>query len=415
MSGTPENTRTGRRARAVLAGVVALQLVAETALTPYWPLLFRQLFGVDELAATGSYLSACRFAGLLAMPLWGLLALRLPVRSLLVAGLLGSAVFDLALALAPTWWSFTAYSAGVVACGSSLVLAYPALVSVVEQDGRRDRRGAVVLFWAVFQVAAVGSTLIGAAIVGMDQPRWGLGAFAAVDLLLAVLVLSTVPVRPVRPARAAEPPGPEASRTRDLARVRPLLLLVLAVVAVDAALAVPRPFFVELLVSGGASVDAAGWLFLLPAVGSLAVLPFAGHLLDRAGAALVPGCALVAAAAFALQAATSDQLLQLAAARLLLGAATGILLVALDLAVFAQVGTAGPAFSAVETGRSAALLAAPLLATALAGGWLGAPLLGGAALVLLAGLLLAAHGRRPTLPPSTPTPQEPSHVLDPVR
>ena len=42
------------RPRVVLALVVALQLVAETALTPYWPLLLRTLFGVEELAATGT-------------------------------------------------------------------------------------------------------------------------------------------------------------------------------------------------------------------------------------------------------------------------------------------------------------------------------------------------------------------------
>lgn len=400
-----------RHARTVLAGVVALQLVAETALTPYWPLLFRELFGRDELSATGSYLTVCRFAGLLAMPLWGLLALRFPVRNLLVAGLLGSAGFDLALALAPTWWSFTVYSAGVVACGSSLVLAYPALVSVVEQDGRRGRRSAVVLFWAVFHVAAVGSTLIGAAVVGMEQPRWGLGAFAAVDLALALLVLTSVPSR--SEAKVAEP-SDRSGRPRSAPEVRPLILLILAVVVVDAAIAVPRPFFVELLVSSGTSTDTAGWLFLLPAVGSLATLPLAGRLVDRCGARLVLPCAIAAAAAFLLQAATTDQLALLAGGRLLLGAATGVLLVALDLAVFAHVGTAGPAFSAVETGRSAALLAAPLLATGLAAPWLGAPLLGGAALILLAGVLLALHARTRPVRPVPPTSQEHAHVLDPV-
>ncbi|PVG81987.1 hypothetical protein DDE18_14935 [Nocardioides gansuensis] len=396
----------------MLAGVVALQLVAETALTPYWPLLFRELFGMHELAATGSYLSVCRFAGLLAMPLWGLLALRLPARSLIVAGLLGSAVFDLALALAPTWWTFTACSAGVVACGSSLVLAYPALVSVVEQDGRRDRRSAVVLFWAVFHVAAVGSTLVGAAVVGMEQPRWGLGAFAVVDLLLAALVWARVERRPaVETAAPAEQPAVAATTAPSR---RSLLLLVVAVVAADAAIAVARPFFVELLVAGGTSVEVAGWMFLLPAVGSLAVLPVASRLLDRPGVALVPACALIAAAAYLVQAATSDHLLALAAGRLLLGAATGVLLVALDLAVFAQVGTAGPAFTAVETGRSAALLAAPLLATVLAGPSLGGPLLGSALLVVVSGVLLALHGRRTRVPSVPPTPQEPLHVVDPV-
>lgn len=151
-----------RRARAVLVGVVALQLVSETALTPYWPLLFRELFGRDEPAATGSCLTVCRSAGLLAMPLWGLIALRFPVRHLLVP-------------------------------------AYPALVSVVEHDGRRARRSAIVLFWAVFHVPAVGSTLLGAA-TGVLLVALDLAVFARVG-----------PVGPAGPAFSAVETGRSAA------------------------------------------------------------------------------------------------------------------------------------------------------------------------------------------------------------
>ncbi|HYH27006.1 MAG TPA: hypothetical protein VD834_16795, partial [Blastococcus sp.] len=181
-----------RGARWVLALVVALQLVAETALTPYWPRLMRELFGVDDLAATGTYLTVCRIAGLAALPLWGLAARRWPLPTLLLAGLLGSAVLDLGLALAPSLPLFTALSAGVVATGSSLVLAYPALVAVVDRRGNGDRLPAVIVYAAVFHAAAVLATVVGAGIVALPQPRWGLAAFAAVDLALAVAVWRSV-------------------------------------------------------------------------------------------------------------------------------------------------------------------------------------------------------------------------------
>ncbi|HSX65893.1 MFS transporter [Nocardioides sp.] len=433
MSSTLSSTG-ARRAQVVLAGVVALQLIAETALTPYWPLLFRRLFGVEELAATGSYLAICRVAGLAALPLWGLAALRWPVRTLLVTGLLLSAVFDLSLALAPTWWSFAGFSAGVVASGSVLVLAYPALIAVTERPDTTDRRTGVVTFWAVFHVAAILATLVGAGIVGLDQPRWGLAAFALVDVLLAVAVLSLVPAEPVRrrvdagdalsgdhPAAtvAAEPHLAGVTRWR---RLRPWLVLVAAVVAVDAALAVPRPYFVELLVRQGVDASAAGWLFLAPAVASLAMLPFASFLMDRLGRATAVVGALLGAGGLLAQAlaAAADAELALLAGRLAFGAGAGLLLVVLDLAVFDRIGTGGAAFSAIETGRSAALFAAPIVATAVAGAWLGAPLLAGAVLLLAAAALLALA--RITMPdreqrprPSTPSPtQETEHVLDPV-
>jgi MFS family permease len=415
-----------RHAQVVLAAVVALQLVAETALTPYWPLLFRELFGIEELAATGSFLALCRVAGLLALPLWGLAALRWPVRTLLVVGLSLSAVFDLALAVAPTWWTFAAFSSGVVATGSVLVLAYPALIAVTERPETTDRRTGVVTFWAVFHTAAVLATLVGGAIVALDNPRWGLGAFAVVDLLLAGLVLVLVPAeRPERRPRPVAGAAPAASRQAGPVRwrrLRPWLALVVAVVAVDAALAVPRPYFVELLLRQGVDAGTAGWLFLAPAVASLVVLPVVPRLIDRLGRATAPLGALVAAAGLLAQAlaAAADTSAGMLAGRLLFGAGTGVLLVVLDLAVFDRIGTGGAAFSAIETGRSAALFAAPILATAVTGLWLGAPLLAAAALLVAAGLLLAraravAPPRAALLNPPVPslTP-ETEHVLDPV-
>ncbi|KAA1428206.1 MFS transporter [Nocardioides antri] len=408
-------TRAGR-AQAVLAGVVALQLVAETALTPYWPLVFRRLFGLDELAATGSFLTVCRVVGLAALPLWGLAALRWPVRNLLVAGLLGCSVFDLALAVAPTWWLFTASSAAVVACGAVLVLAYPALVALVERDGRAPRRTAVVTFWAVFHTAAVLSTLIGATIVALSEPRWGLAAFAVVDLGLAVLVWTALPAgAPTR--RAAETLGQAVgTRAERWHRLRPWLVLVVAVVAVDAAIAVPRPFLVELLVRDGVDATTAGWLFLAPAVASLAVLPAASPLHRRLGGRCAPLAAGAAAAGLLGQAAAValGEPWWFLLCRLLFGAGTGVLLVVLDLAVFARVGTTGAAFSAVETGRAAALLAAPVIATAVAGHWLGAPLVTGAVLLFAAAVLLTRDVPH-TEPDHHDDSQETEHVLDPVR
>lgn len=412
-----------RRAQVVLAGVVALQLVAETALTPYWPLLFRTLFGVEELAATGSYLALCRVAGLVALPLWGLAALRWPVRTLLVTGLSLSAVFDLALALAPTWWSFAAFSSAVVASGSVLVLAYPALIAVTERPGRTDRRTGVISFWVVFHSAAVLATLIGAGIVALAQPRLGLAAFALVDVLLALAVFTLVPAEPVRRRASGVPAGSTAvlrpDRSDRWRRVRPWLVLVAGVVAVDAALAVTRPYFVELLLRQGVDAGTAGWLFLAPAVASLAVLPATPWLLDHLGRAAAPVGALVGGGGLVLQAAgaAADSELAMLAGRLVFGAGTGVLLVLLDLAVFDRIGSGGAAFSAIETGRSAALLAAPIVATAVTGAWLGAPLLAGAVLLVSAGLLLAFARVSESAPlvPSVPFPsQETEHVLDPV-
>ena len=404
-----------RHARTVLALVVALQLIGETALTPYWPLLFRELFGVEQLAATGTYLTLCRVAGLAAMPLWGLAARRWPVARLLTVGLLASAVFDLGLALAPTLASFTLLSACVVASGGSLVLAYPALVALVEGSGRGSRLHGVLVFSAVFHASAVVSTLLGAGVAALAEPRLGLAAFAAVDLALALAVLTSVPVR--APAatdvsRVESGAAGNGERRRDAFRIG---LVVTTVVLVDAGLAVPRPFFVELLVREGIPVTVAGVLFLLPSAAALLSVVAAGWAVRRLAHRLVPVAAAVSAIGLLLQAAAAAQgadLALLCVGRVVFGAGLGLLLVALDLAVFAAVGTAGPGFGAVESGRSAALLTAPLVATATAGTWLGLPLVAGAVLLLVGGTL--GIRRRDPLRVPSPDPEVPV-VLDRVR
>lgn len=414
-----------RRAQIVLAGVVALQLVAETALTPYWPMMFRQLFGIDELAATGSFLTVARVAGLVALPLWGLAALRWPVRTLLVAGLVLSALLDFGLAVAPTWWTFTLVAAGLVASGSVLVLAYPALIEVTERPGRADRRTGVVTYWAVFHASMVLATLVGASIVALQEPRWGLAAFGAVDLLLALAVLAMVPAVPPGPAapraartrRSRRTARPRAARWRE---VRPWLVLIVAVVAVDAAFAVPRPYYVELMVSEGVTPTLAGWLFLVPGVASLLLLPVTPWLIDRLGRATATAAAALGGTGLLIQAyaVVADTPEGVVAGevigRLLFGAGTGVMLVLLDLAVFDRIGTHGAAFSAMETGRQAALLAAPVIATAVAGAWLGAPLLVAAAILLVAGALFSTSRVRPGAPVTLDN-QETEHVLDLVR
>lgn len=411
---------TARRATAVLAAVVALQLVAETALTPWWPELMRRLFGRDDLAATGTFLAVCRAAGLLALPLWGLAALRWPVRSLLATGLGLCAVLDLALALAPTWASFTVLSAAVVASGSVLVLAFPALVEVTERPGRAPRRRGVVAYWAVVHTSLVLATLVGAAVVALDQPRWGLAAFAVVDAGLAVAVLALLPRGGRRSRRRRDPAAAGPARPRRTTALRPWVVLVPAVVGVDAALAVTRPFFVEMLLRGGTDAAVAAWLFLAPAAASVAVLPATGAVLDRLGRGAAPAAAALGGTGLLLQgvAAAQEDLVGVLVGRLLLGAGAGVLLVVLDLVVLDRIGTDAAAVSAVETGRSGALLAAPVLATLAAGAWIGAPLLLGAALLLAAGLLLTRASS--TLPGPLPDPfptttPEATHDLDPAR
>ncbi len=361
-----------RGPRAVLVAVIGLLLVTELALSPFYPQVLRKLYGVDDPQTVGLLLWLCRAAAFVALPLLGLLARRVGLHRLVAGGLAASVVLDGALVVAPTAGAFIGLSAAGAAAGSALLLAYPALVALDEDGGL-----GVLAFVALLHGATLVATLLGGAITSLPDPRLGLIAFVAVDVLLLVLVLRALPVA------AAPVPSPRPARRRPAGA---LLAVTAIAIVFELATNVVRPFFTAYAEQAGLTLGAAAVLFLLPSIAALAVLPFANAAQRALGGALLPLALGAAAAGVALQAAVAEPV-ALVAGRLVLGAGLGLAHVALDRAMFAAAGTDGPGYAAVETVRSGALMLAPIMAAATAAGSLAAPLAAGAALFVLAAVL----------------------------
>ncbi|PZG09630.1 hypothetical protein [Nonomuraea aridisoli] len=386
------DARTGgpeRRARAVLISVIGLHLVAETALTPFLPQLFERLYGIADPGATGLYLWICRVVGLAALPLWGLAARRWPLHRLVLAGLCGSAVIDLLLGLSPSFAAYTVLSGAVVATNSALLLAYPAFVAEHDRDpagGERARLAGIVSIVVVFHLSVVAATAVGAGVLALPEPRWGISAFAVLDVVLAVLTYRVL-------VRRAPAPAPAGNAPRKGVRFLVLAQAALIAVAFDFSVNVARPFFTEFAGGLGGGPAGSAVLFFLPSVAALAVLPVVRRCHDLLGDRLLPVALAAGAAGLAWQ-ALSPSVAGLAGGRLLFGAGLGLAQVAVELWAFRATGTAGPAFTAVETARSAALLAAPVAAAAAVSHHLALPLAVAAAVQLLATVLAA---RRPVV------------------
>lgn len=392
--------------RLLLLGVLAVQLVGDTALAPYFPQLFRRLFGLEELAATGTYLWVCRVTGLLALPLWAMAARRVSPHRLVVWGLWMSAVLDLLLGLAPTWTAFTVLSAVHVAASASLALAYPVLVAACGGNGMSGVRAYV----ALFHVTMLGSTAVGAMVLAMPEPRVGISAFALVDAALAVLA-GRLWRGSGELTRATAGSPPAASRR---AVWRGVVLVALLAGALELGAGVVRPFFTEYALQEGLSLSTAATVLAVPSAAALLVLPAAASLHRWLGSRLLVVAATVGAAGLAVQVVAPD-LLVLTVGRALFGAGLGAGQVALDLAVFAAVGTAGPGFIAVEWARTAALVLVPVLATGAASLSLAAPLAVGAAAFVVTAALATAGLRPARRTIDQPSPPEGDHEPAPVR
>lgn len=361
--------------RLVLIAVVGLLLVTELALSPFYPQLLGQLYGVDDPQTVGVLLWSSRAAALLGLALFGFLARRVPLVRLVAAGLVACVGFDVALVVAPSPGAFIVTSALAAAAGSALLLAYPALVALDEHHGP-----GVITFVALLHGATVVATALGAGIVALPTPRIGLLVFAIIDLVLLVLVVRVVGRQSVD----------AASVSRTVQGPRRAVVLVVAVTATavvfDLAVNVARPFFTRYAEDAGLSLASAAALFLVPSLVALATLPLAHRARAVAGAALLP-LALGLAAAGLLVQAISTESLALLVGRAALGAGIALAHVEIDLAMYAAVGTDGPGYAAVETVRGAALMLAPVLAAAAATTDLALPLGLGAALLGLAALL----------------------------
>lgn len=371
--------------RAVLVAVIGLLLVTELALSPFYPQLLGRLYGVEDPATVGLLLWLCRATALIALPLLGVLSRRVGLHRLVAAGLAACVVLDGALALAPSAAAFIALSAAAAAAGTALLLAYPALVAL--DDGGSP---GVVAFVALLHGATLLATLLGAVITGLPDPRLGLGAIAALDLVLLVLVLRALPDA-AAPARVA-PHGRIALPRKGAA----LAAVAVVAVAFELAANVVRPFFTAYAQQSGLTLAAAALLFLLPSLAALGVLPLAAAARRALGAALLPLALVTAALGAGLQAAVFDTA-TLIAGRLLLGVGLGLAHVELDLAMFAAAGTGGPGYAAVETLRSAALMLAPILAAVTASASLASPLAAGALLFALAAALTPVLTARPEM------------------
>lgn len=394
-----------RWGKTVLISVIGLHLVAETSLTPFLPQLFERLYGIEDPGATGLYLWICRVAGLAALPLWGLAARRWPLHKLVLAGLCGSACLDLLLGLAPSFAAYTALSTLIVTTNSALLLAYPAFIA--EHDGEEEggelaRLAGVRTLVIVFHVSMVVATMVGAGVLALPEPRIGISAFAALNTLLAVLTYRILGRRTERePDVADEAHQSDGTSGAGLvergvsSRLRWFAMLAYAAlvgVAFDFSVNVARPFFTEFSDSLGSGSFWSAVLFFLPSVSALAVLPAARRAYDLLGDRLLPLALTVGAAGLAWTWLAESQP-ALVGSRLLYGLGLGLGQVAVELRMFRATGTKGPAFTAVETARSAGLLAVPLAATAAVSVDLALPLAVAAAVQVCAAALSLRRSR----------------------
>lgn len=109
---------------------VFLSLFSEVLLSPFYPLFFSKVFGVQDLSYAGYYIFICRLTVVLFTPIWGFLAKRFEARKLLSVGQLGTAVMTAMMALTQNIYQFTFITVLLLIFKSSYFLLYPLIIEL---------------------------------------------------------------------------------------------------------------------------------------------------------------------------------------------------------------------------------------------------------------------------------------------
>jgi MFS family permease len=389
-----------RRAQAVLYLCLFLHVFTEMLFAPFFPQLFAKAFGVAQLEYTGLYVAACRLTVVAFAPVWAWLSRRFAVRRLLLASQLGTAAFTACLPAAADEAQFLLLSIALLAFKSGYLLVYSLAIELAGEAGRARTVGA---YQGLFHLAVIASTLASAWAIQLAAPLQVFYAMALLDLAQGALCLYALSRAGLRRAPAAA--GAAAGGLSAL-----LLPVGFLVFTFHLAANVMRPYFTAYTGAEtglALSFEASALLFLLPSALALAVMPA----LRRLGSLRRPAV-LYAVAVGVLSAATllqglAQDLATLAAGRVAFGLFLAVAQALIELRLFRASGAhLHFNYGVMVAVQNAALLAAPLLASAVVGAFgLAAPLLAAAAIFALnlAGHRLAvAAGARPSpFPPLT--------------
>jgi MFS transporter, DHA1 family, multidrug resistance protein len=382
-------TRRVQTAEAVLYLCTFLHVFAETLFAPFYPQLFAKAFGVKQLEYTGLYVAACRLTVVAFAPVWAWLSRRFDIRWLLLMSQLGTAAFTACLPATASETQFLLLSVALLAFKSGYLLVYSLVVKLA---GEERRARAVSAYQGLFHSAIIASTLASVwAIHQLTAPLRLFYAVALLDLaqvLLCLYALSRVSVG----GRPAVRPASGMSGLTGL-----LIPIGFLVFTFHLASNLIRPYFTAFTGAEAGlalSPNTSAVLFLLPSAMALAVMPAVRRLGRCRRQAVLYTLAVALLSASTLLQGLAKDLISLLVGRIAFGLFFVVVQALLEMRLFRESGTnLHFNYGVMVAVQNGALLAAPVLASALVDAFgLAAPLLGAAAIYALnlAGYRLAA-------------------------
>jgi len=283
--------------RPTLVAMMALSVLSDTILIPFYPLFFAQRYGETSALHAGLYVAAISLVVMMTLPLWARLARRIDSMHLLVWTQLAAGVLSLMSYAAPSLPVFWLLSLSMFMCKSSYLLMYPYLMKL---EPAASRAGTIGLLSVAAHLSAIFGAVLGGWIMQAGGGSANVVAMALLDFIQAVICIRLIGTHRIarRTTMTGEgsdisdggtkdstaggiagtssgtPAGKPAGRYVRLAARLPIFRLFFLMLVFDLSVYLARPFFsVYWQHTGISSSDAlAGLVFAIPGIIAIAAL-----------------------------------------------------------------------------------------------------------------------------------------------
>jgi predicted MFS family arabinose efflux permease len=154
--------------KSFLVAMIAVSVVSDSMLIPFYPQFFAAVFSVTDPQHIGLYLSASCFAVMLAFPVWAAAARQVPVLRLLIYTQFAAGVLSIGCYGAASVSDFWLMSLSMQVFKASYLLIYPYVMSLEHKD---KHSGTIGLLSVIAHLVAILGAGIGGFVLQLFEPR----------------------------------------------------------------------------------------------------------------------------------------------------------------------------------------------------------------------------------------------------
>lgn len=179
----------------VLVAMIAVSVVSDSMLLPFYPQFFDAAFSVSDPHHVGFYLAAVCLAVMLAFPVWAAVGKRVPVLRLLIYTQFAAGVLSLACYRAESLWEFWLVSLLMMTFKASYLLIYPFVLSL---EDKPKHAGTIGLLSVIVHLGAILGVSVGGFVLQFLEPRqtfllMSIGDFLQMAVCFFLMAKAAVP------------------------------------------------------------------------------------------------------------------------------------------------------------------------------------------------------------------------------